>query len=114
MSCGYCSESWCGLGAKRPNADLPSSTMTLSCERSKRGRRHDLAGGSRGAQGAGLGGDGQGVVLTAVGDDGVLVRRLVEGACWFRAVGADQPDLVDLIRLQWGEIVDIEHQDVVL
>ena len=81
----------------------------------ERCRRDDLAGGGLGAQGAGLGGNGQGVVAVAVGDDGVLIRRLVEDAGRRRyAILPDQPDLVDLIRFQRGEIAHIEDQEVVL
>ena len=64
--------------------------------RLQRRRGHDLAGRGCGAQGAGLGGDRQGFELATVGDDGVLIRRLVEDPGWYKALGPDQPNFVDL------------------
>ena len=106
----------CSVGSAVSAAPKPraSSEMVLRCELLERSRRDDLAGGGFGAQGARFGSDGQGVVAVAVGDDGVLVRRLVEDACWLRAVGADQPNLVDLIRFQRRQIAYLEHEEIVL
>ena len=78
-------------------------------------RGHDLASGGFGAQGAGFGGNGQGVIAVAVGDDGVLVRGLVEDTARRRdAILPDQPDLVDLIRFQRGKIAYIENEEIVV
>src|SRR5215208_7176314 len=103
------------VGTNRPITSRASSAMALRCELSERRRRHDLTGWSLGAQGAGFGGDGQGFVLATVGDDGVLIGWLVEDAGRRRyAILPDQPDLVDLIRFQRGEITYVEQQEVVV
>jgi len=58
--------------------DNASSATTLTCGLSKRCRCHDLASRGFGAQGTGFGSDSQGLVLAAVGDDGVLDSVLLQ------------------------------------
>ena len=73
-----------------PRSSGPRTHLVVIYDRLSAG---DLAA----AQRSGLGGDSQRFVLSAVGNDGVLIRRLIEdaGGRWY-AILPDQPDLIDL------------------